>query len=229
MRRAARWLGVAAVAAGLVSTLLPGDRALFPPDAPIGKIVVVDHGWHAGVVVPQALLRRAAFEIGGTDPASAERLRWLASRYPEAPFLEIGWGDAAVYRDTPRIGDLDPARAAAALLWPTPSVLHVVPLHVDADHAFRLSDRVTVPIGLDGLVGMASRLADTIPAAEGRKTLGPGLYGNGGFFAATFDYHLFRTCNHWVSWILRGAGVPSSALAASLSAGLIAELRLRAR
>ena len=99
-KRAVRVLAVVAVVLALIwLTLSPSDPDLFPGDGPV--VHVVDHGYHTGIVLRQADMRAASIELGRTDAVAADKLRWLATRYPEAKWLEIGWGDAAFYQVTP--------------------------------------------------------------------------------------------------------------------------------
>jgi Protein of unknown function (DUF2459) len=57
---------------------------------------------------------------------------------------------------------------------------------------------------------------------------GPGLYGPSRFFQANGRYSLLNLCNHWVGRVLHHAGVPYSPVLATLSAGLVFDLRWRA-
>jgi hypothetical protein len=73
------------------------------------------------------------------------------------------------------------------------------------------------------------RLAESVaPGPSGLpEPTGPSLYGSGLFFRSSLSYHAGRTCNQWVSGLLRTAGVPSSWFWSFSSAGLMEELRLR--
>ncbi len=230
-RRRRTWAVVpVALAATLWLSLAPGDPALYPGGTEARAVWVIDHGWHSGIALRASDLRAAAVAIGRENPDAAHRLRSLAAEWPDAPWLEIGWGDRAVYLETPTLEDLDLGDAAAAILWPTPSVLQVVPLWAPPDHAFARAGRVRLPLTDDGITRLAARLAETLgPGPRTRRPrIAPSLYGQGAFFEAAFGYHGLRTCNHWVSGVLRAAGVPSSWIASATSTGLLAELRLRA-
>lgn len=207
------------------------DPALYP--APPGAerwVTVVDHGWHTGIVLDPTDLRAAAVIIGRDDPAAAHVIRSLAALAPAAGYLEVGWGDAAVYRSTRRIEDLSAGLALAALLWPTPSALHVVALNGPAAWSFPRSARQDLPLTDAGFAALATRLAETVaPGADGQPVaLGLGLYGDSRFYAARPSYSALRTCNHWVAALLRAAGVPASWSFSAFSGGLMLELAIRA-
>ena len=218
---------LAAVAATLFLiwlTLSPADPDLFPGDGP--TVHVVDHGYHSGIVLRQADLRAASIEIGRSDAAAAARLRWLATRFPDAEWIELGWGDAAFYQVTPTIGDVDVLLGLRAILWPTDSVLQVVPIRAEPEVAFARSEQISLALSPAGFLLLATELAATIPE-QPTDPMGPSLYGNGAFYPAALDYHLFRTCNHWISGLLRAAGVPSSPLPGTFSASMMFELQWR--
>ncbi|MEM6942256.1 MAG: DUF2459 domain-containing protein [Pseudomonadota bacterium] len=223
---AALVLMVAAAATGLARR----DDALYPGDGVADRwVAVVDHGWHAGLVVSAADLRMAAVMIGREDPASATLLRQVAAHHPHAPFFEIGWGEAEVYRSVRRIEDLETGLVFSALLWPTPSVMHVVPVYAPPSRAFSRAEQVQLALSPDGFVELAAGIAATLSTGSAGDPidLGPGLYGDGRFYAAEPSYSLLHTCNHWIAGLLRAAGVPSSGLFSAWSGSLLAELRLR--
>ncbi|MFK7941694.1 MAG: DUF2459 domain-containing protein [Paracoccaceae bacterium] len=234
-----RWIWRTIRAAGLIASLLfvlhlvtmarNSDFDLMTTPTQGIPIWVVDHGYHSGLIVSNAKLMRAALELGRQDPAAAARLRWLASRYPDAEWIEIGWGDAAFYQQTPGIGDVDPWLALRALFWPTEAVLQVVPGWGAPEEGFPGSETLRIGVTKKGLRLLSGRLAETIPEPAPGTWLGPSLYGYGAFYPAELDYHLFRTCNHWVAWLLRGAGVPASPVPGTVSAGLMAELEYRVK
>ena len=230
-RRARRLRLVGVISALLLAGIasLAPDRLSPTPGEPTRPVTVIDHGFHTGLVLRSADLRAAAIALGRERPVLAARLRQIGALWPWAGALEIGWGDAAVYPVTPRLSDLDPVDAIAALAWPTPSVMQLVPL-AEADPASWPGRRaLTLALPEAGYAALAARLAETIETGpRGRPVLGPqALYGLGRFIEAAPSYHAFRTCNHWVSAVLRAGGVPSSWLFSATSAGLMAELRLR--
>lgn len=220
---AARSVAVLAVLA--LVTAAPRDAVLFPAAGGAHRIWLIDHGYHSGIIVARADLVALAGSSG--DPELADRLFWIASRTPDAAFLEIGWGDRAFYQATPGVTDIDPWLAVRALFWPTDAVLQIVPIWNQPGDAFRGSDMIALDVSAEGFAGLSARLAKTVARKGERMGLGPSLYGAGAFYPASLDYHLFRTCNHWAAWVLRGAGVPASPGPATLSATLRWEINWR--
>lgn len=217
------------VAAAFWLSLAARDPALYPARGEVIPVHVVDHGYHTGLIISRSALHRAAAALGPEDDAAAERLRWLAGTYPDADWIEVGWGDAAFYQSTPTIGEVDIGLGLRAILWPTSAVLQVVPGTGPPEQAFRASQKIRLGLSPDGLTGLARRLAATVTEPPPDRAIGPALYGGGAFYAARLDYHLLRTCNHWTAWLLRGAGVPASAVPGTFSATLMLELRWRAQ
>lgn len=234
MKRALKWLGIAAVAsicAGLVFTE-SADPALFPASGGQGiPVYVVDHGYHAGLIVPTAALRAAAVGIARRDREQAHVLRSITQDYPWSDWLEIGWGDAGFYRQAPSVTDVSIGLAARALFVPTPSVVHVVPIWGAAQAAFPGSNMVGLSLSQAGFEAMAVELSDTFErdANGAPHPDGASLYGQGAFYDGQASYHVFNTCNHWISEVLRSAGAPSSWIWSMTSGGLMAEISLRTR
>ncbi|MEM7059759.1 MAG: DUF2459 domain-containing protein [Pseudomonadota bacterium] len=231
MQRVRSWLirifaAVPILALVIWLTLTPGNPEIYPPESDPRPVWVVDHGWHSGVIIGQAELRAAALSLELTEPDAADRIRWLTTRYPAAEWIEVGWGDAEFYQQTPTIGDVDPWLGAKALLMPTEAALQIVPGWGPPDGSFVASDKQRVLLSLDGFRKLALQLAEAVE--YGVSPTGQSLYGEGHFFPARQSYHLFRTCNHWVSNLLRAAGVPSSGIPGTFSSTLMMELRMRA-
>lgn len=158
---------------------------------PMRRIQVVNHGLHSGLVV------RAA-DVPGCD--------WPARcAFADAEYLEVGWGDRAYYQEA------DPSIwvGLRALLWPTPSALHMAAFNGPAAQRFRSLEVIELEVTARGV----GRLVAAISASherdrEGRPIdLGPGQYGPSRFYAAREPFHFFRTCNVWTATMLREAGV----------------------
>jgi len=226
MRRRGLAAGLAGALAALlllfVLTDLPGRTGA--PSGDRVAVMVVDHGYHAGLVLPRALLAERAAALG------LPQLRDMASRFVAYDWLEVGWGDEGFYRHAPEIGALTLPRALKALFGTdNPSVLHVVGFSGPPAAYFHLSDMVRLDVARADFDHIARNIAATLaPQAQGAsEPLSSGLYGASLFFRADGAYHLARNCNHWVARVLNGAGVPVSLAAATVSSGLLADLRWR--
>lgn len=203
-----RWL-LRALALLLLWALVPEAPARRMTGADPGTVWLVDHGYHVGLILRREDLGDAAF---------------LAD-FPAAQWVEIGWGDEGFYTQAATVGDVSAGLAASALLWPTPSVLHVVALYQPPDTAFDPARMTRLEIDAEGRAALRDAVRAEIAAPFER--LGDGLYGDSRFYRARSDYHLFNVCNHWLARALNRAGLPASELWSTLPVGLIAELRWR--
>jgi uncharacterized protein (TIGR02117 family) len=230
---AARRLGLGlAIAASLfvvavLGTARWGDRSLWPaaPGAPVTEVFVINHGYHAGIILP----RKALAEQGSRRGLAA--LAYVATRFADYDRLEIGWGDEGFYREVPTAQSLTVALAVRALLRPgNPSVLHVVGVKDDPRAMFPLSDLVRIDLGAEGFERLAEMLDVTFargPDGLRPEEVGPGLYGASLFFRANGAFHLFSVCNHWIARLLDAAGVPTAPVLATLPFGLLLDLEWR--
>ncbi len=159
---------------------------------PAVVVYLVAHDDHTGIAI-----RRADIPAG----------LWPESRdFPQAEFLEVGWGARDYYmgRDQGFWGTLK------AAVGHTQSVLHVAGFRGPPAEYFRASEVIELSIPPDGF----ERLVRTIHDAHERAgaapaaPLGPGLYGDSRFYPAWQQFNLFNTCNAWTARALRSAGLP---------------------
>lgn len=153
-------------------------------------VYLVRHGWHAGIAVPRE-------EI----PDS----RWpVLDDYGGEAFLEVGWGDGRYFPDRdPGIGSL-----LRAGLWPTWSVLHVVPIPDRVTETFPQNTIVRIPVGPEELDALTRFIAESFALDEhGDATVtAPGYYTGSQFYESRLRYHVFNNCNHWAAAALEAAG-----------------------
>lgn len=230
--RVTEWLGKAllaillALAGALLVTARASNPSLYPPapGAPTVTVEIIDHGWHAGLVVEVGDIRRFSDRDRPLLAAAAGRFAAFRS-------IEVGWGDETFYRFAPAISDLDVGMAFDALVnGGNPSVLHLVGLDGGALEAFPGDDGVELRLTEAGFSRLLDGLERTFAAGPNGAPvdLGPGLYGPSLFFRSNEPYTLLNVCNHWIAGLLAAAGVPASPLPSTFSAGLLAELRWRA-
>jgi uncharacterized protein (TIGR02117 family) len=191
-----------------------GSGRLYPPGSqePTRTIYVVSHGWHAGLFV------RADEAVGQLPP--------LGPSLAGATYLEIGWGDAGFYQ-AERINS---GLTLAALLLPTPSVMHVVAVRQEPAEAFPDSEIITLTVSKRGFDRMLQFVRKSFEMnADGEPVdLGRGLYGQSRFFKGRGFYHGLHTCNVWTGRAVYATGVPvlpqisirTEVLFAQLRAGL---------
>jgi len=160
-----------------------------PDKGPADHVVyVVSNGWHSGIVVPRSAL-------GEFVPEAAD--------FPEAAWLEFGWGDREYYpAENPGAG-----LALSAVLVPTPAVVHLVGLDTPPRRQGPEDETIALPVTAEGL----ARLVAALDAAFDRGTavraesVAPGLYPTSLFYPAHGAFHMFNTCNTWVAVKLQAA------------------------
>lgn len=180
---------------------------LYPPADTDSKrtIYVVQHSWHAGIVL-------ASEHLSGD-------LRFLQDDFPGSTHFEFGWGDARYYPAAdPGIGLL--LRAA---LWPTPSVVHVAALDRPPRRYFPRTEVIEVTLSAKGYGRLVEYLVSEFK--EDPEAVASGLYGPSNFYAGHRYYHVFHNCNHWVARALRRAGCPITPLYALTVDNLMGQVR----
>jgi uncharacterized protein (TIGR02117 family) len=126
----------------------------------------------------------------------------VLTSFPQARYLEFGWGDAAYYQaPDPSLGV-----TIAAVFWPTPTVMEVIPWEVVAEGvedsetvALRVSDAELQAIAKsidDSFVQPIKSTGNSYPVAKGRAL----------FYDARGKFHTFRMCNRWTAERLQLAG-----------------------
>ncbi len=183
-----RRVSAATAAAGLALTACASDPPAAPPRDDCRVIAVSSNGWHAGVY-----LKADDFPADGP----------IRAAFPDASWFAVGWGDARAYRASIR-----PADAVQAVLWPTPSSLHVAGLRQDPRTAYGQA-WTDVALTQAGARRLAAALeAELARGADGQAVvLGPGLDPDRSLFlAGRSRYHAFNTCNVWMARHLNDAG-----------------------
>lgn len=181
-------LGLAACAAG--PDVPPRLQTATLPSGATHTIFVTSNGFHSGIVLERSDLPP------GRIPETAD--------FPEARFLEFGWGDAVYYpADEETIG-----MTLRAALLPTPAVVHAAGMKVPPAVRYPKAEVVSLSIDAAGM----GRLVDFIDASfergdrERAFATGPGLYQDSRFYPARGRFHLFNTCNTWTARALAFAG-----------------------
>jgi len=156
-------------------------------------IYVVRHEWHTGLAVKYDDI--------------APHLWPEKDDFPEALYLEVGWGDRDFYQ-TPLAGL--GILLQAALNSPA-SVLFVIGLPTAVTRYFPYADILEIPLSRRGLEEMVRFIHVTYKRDARGQTipLGPGHnHRHSVFYLAEGDYSLLNTCNTWISRALQAAGLP---------------------
>lgn len=153
-------------------------------------VYLVRHGWHAGIAVHRA-------EVPDE--------RWpVLDDFDEVAFLEVGWGDARYFPDPdPGVGSL-----LRAGLWPTTSVLHVVPISGRVTATFPQNTVVRIPVGPEEIDALTTFIAESFELDEtgDAPIVAPGYLSGSHFYPSRLRYHVFNNCNHWAAAALEAAG-----------------------
>lgn len=156
-------------------------------------IFVLNHGWHAGIVLQTEDINNSAWQI---DP--------LFKKYK---YIEVGWGDEAFYKSS------DPSvwMTIKAALIPTSSVLHVRALSRYDLSMFSKESVEKITISKKGYTKLLGFIENSF-AKKDYKTiiLSEGLYPNSFFYLSSKKYHILNTCNVWTAEALESAEVDIS-------------------
>lgn len=169
----------------------------------------VNYGWHSALVIKKADIPAAVVpEI--TD-------------FPEAEYLEFGWGDRDYYQAT------DPGffMALQSAFLSRGSVLHVTGFAGPVRGFFSNAEIVEIGTSAEAFQRLIQFISNSFSRSPGTWPDGirPGLYANSRFYPATGSFHLLRTCNTWVATALNEAGLPVSPVFAVTAGSLSRQVK----
>ena len=177
------------------------------------SVSVVSNGWHTAIIA-----LRSKIVATGLLPEAAD--------FPDAVFLEFGWGDREYYTAP----ETTLGMTLRAGLTATPAVMHVAghawaPEATDSDLEFEV---VHVALTESEFRHLVRAISGDFKRPEGgrAKPVLPGLYPDSHFYDARGTFHLFNTCNTWTARMLRIAGVKLSPSGISTADELMARLRI---
>lgn len=172
----------------------PPPRAAL--DGPRPHVVhVTSNGWHSAIVVA-----RRDVAATGLLPEAAD--------FPDAAFLEFGWGDREYYPAKDKTVGL----ALAAAMTPTPAVMHIAGRSASPEPRGGKAEVVALPLTDGELRKLVRAISDEFerPAGTRAEAVAPGLYPGSRFYNAKGTFHLFNTCNTWTARMLQAAGLDMS-------------------
>lgn len=208
VRRLGRFAGLAC--AGWLAACAPNPQPLLVDEGePAHTIYVFSNGWHTSIVLSRDAL------APGSIPEAAD--------FPQAAFLEFGWGDREYYPSPrPTMG-----MALAAALTPTPAVMHLAGLPRPPQELYRKAEVLALRLSAEALGRLIARIDASFDRPQGGRaeTVAQGLYQDSWFYAAHGRFHLFNTCNTWTARMLSAAGVGVSPSGVMTADDLMRRLR----
>ena len=181
------------IAAG-AGGLIPGPTAAFDTghnDQTIG-VGLIFGPIHVDFLLPADDQTRAALQFAEAAGVPVSD--------PQAAYILAGWGAREFYTATGSYADLQ-ASAVLRAVTGDASVLRL-------DVVGRLPEDFNYPRLQLSPEQYAALLEGIARTAEGRPIDAAGLSATDGFVEAVGRFHIFRTCNTWVSRQLRAVGVP---------------------
>lgn len=157
-------------------------------------VYVVDHGWHTGFAVPAHAIE--------------ESLPELKSRFPEASYIEFGWGDKGFYQAK----QITTGLTVRAIFWPTDTVIHAVAVPGNVYEYFPYSKIQRLCVTDDELSSLVRFISESFYRDKNGNVLKlrNGIYGDSQFYKAVGNYYLMNTCNKWTAKGLRNIGLDIS-------------------
>ena len=173
------------------------------------RIFVAHNNWHAALVVRRADL---------TEGLVPEQ-----DHFPEAEYLEIGWGDRDYFPATEESVGL----ALRAAFWSRGSVLHVVGFRGAVSYYVTDGEIIELALSpeafrrLSEFVSASFSRADPSTPAQSQ----PGLVPYARFYPASGRFSILRTCNTWIAEALKSAGIDISPRYVITAASLARQVR----
>jgi uncharacterized protein (TIGR02117 family) len=171
-------------------------KGLYPPlpGEPVETVYVLHRGLHTGII-----LRTADIPPGVWDQHND---------FPQAEFLEVGWGDSEGYRYawTARI-------VWQAMFGSKGSVvlIHAFRGSITNEYAGIAKEIIGVQLSQPGFARLCKYIENTYASDEpGRPIWLPTVYDDENFVCATGHYSIVNNCNNWTARALRTAGCPIS-------------------
>ncbi|MBU1010600.1 MAG: DUF2459 domain-containing protein [Bacteroidetes bacterium] len=162
----------------------------WPPDSL--EIFVVKLGWHTAFVFPTD-------EISSRDWPEIER-------YRKYHYVYIGWGDEAFYLSTDDMLLI----TIRAVMIPTPAVIRVVGFYSPPATYFGPKRKlISLRLSRVQFSNLLRNIAGNFKRDEAGNVISSKEYGHTEeFFLSRNSYFFGRTCNTWIAFRLKHAGIP---------------------
>lgn len=166
-----------------------------PPPAPVDRgppahtVFVTGNGWHTEIVIARE------------DLPGDGRLAEVAD-FPGAAFLAFGWGDREYYPAR----DPGVSLALRAALVPSASLMRITGLAESPERRHAKTDVLALPVSAIALDRLVSGIDATFDRPSGGRAAPVAREGDGLFYPARGEFHLFNNCNTWTAQRLAAAG-----------------------
>lgn len=172
-------------------------------------IYIVKHEWHTGIVVNRT--------------STEKYLSSLKNEFKDYNYIEIGWGDKDFYmaeQETLWLG----LKAAA---WPTESVMHIVAFNINPELYYANSEVISLELTECELNKLLNYIEESLYLDDNNNIV---LVSNklkiaSRFYLSKEKYHIFNTCNVWITKALIRAGIPLSKQNTLTSESVMKQLR----
>jgi Protein of unknown function (DUF2459). len=200
----------------LIFVFLLGGCAVKPADSPTviecetpRTFYVIGHDWHTGIAVNREDL------VNYVLP--------LENDLGNGDYIEIGWGDEQFYQAK----KVTPGLALQAILWPSPTVLHVVEVTDMPQRYFSGNVVMEISVPQTGYEKLLAYISESFARTIDNNItgLGPGLYGESRFYRANGVFHAFNTCNTWVIKAIERTGYPVTNVSAVTAGEVLSQLQ----
>lgn len=180
--------------------LIPVNTSFAQPPAGI-EIFVIDNGAHTDLVLP---VKTDFIDWRSRLPVSDYRLVDSSWQY-----VGFGWGDRRFYMETPEWNDLKLDVALAAVLWPTPSAMHVSYIR---QRLKTTKDQRPVILSAAQYEKLVAYILRSFKQENNAFMLIPqgGYSGDDNFYEAHGHFSFVKTCNTWTNNGLKAAGVETA-------------------
>lgn len=184
--------------AGWVGSSIPANRDFAQSDAGV-EIIVGTNGVHTTIAMP---LRNADMDWTRIFPPSDTANPWRPYTH-----VAIGWGERAVFLNTPTWGDLSPLTVLRVASMGGDALYHV-------EHWVRPApspDFRTIRISRAQYRKLVRALLRDLPERTATRAVYAGYTDQDVFYDARGTYTTYKTCNEWTGQTLRMAGVRTGA------------------
>ncbi|MEM6321655.1 MAG: TIGR02117 family protein [Bacteroidota bacterium] len=195
--------GLIAVAAILLflGILIPKNRA-FNKQTEGVTIYLSSNGFHTDFVLP---IQQTCFSWQPFVDFDK-----YAILNKDSGYLGIGWGDRAIYLDLADWSELTLKMAVKTMFWPTPTTMHVTAYNQLPKNEVRIKQFQAITISTSQYLQLCCYILGFFEVNAQQKIQlieGKGYTEKDNFYEAVGKYHLFNTCNTWVSRGLARIGV----------------------